>query len=209
MPTTSPLTIPSFPGRPINGGDLMLAQPKIGRWSIEPKYNGWRALVHLPTGTMFNRHGKRLSIEKEFASAIAVLRDALASVADWIDTEALERRHGIGRGTLMAFDFLPLSDRSFIYPERRRHLSALPVLIADEQPANHHAYLVPSWEMQGEKSLHLWHRLQELNRQWNTTGLNSFYEGLVMKRVESPYPLQLRNAEDETHYWMKHRWPVL
>ena len=139
------LTIPSFPARPINGGELPLAHPKIGRWAIEPKYNGWRTLVNLPTGVMFNRHGKRLTIEKEFASAINVLRDALAYVTDWIDCEALERRHGIGRGTLMAFDFLPLSDRSrcidrsFTYLERRHHLSALPVLIADEQPAHHHA----------------------------------------------------------------------
>ena len=28
----------------------------------EPKYNGWRALVHAPSRTMFNRYGERLTV---------------------------------------------------------------------------------------------------------------------------------------------------
>ena len=47
----------TYPARPINGGPLEKARPKHGEWFYEPKYNGWRALVHVPTGTMFNRHG--------------------------------------------------------------------------------------------------------------------------------------------------------
>jgi predicted DNA-binding WGR domain protein len=215
------LTIPTFPARPVNGGDLTLALPKLGHWHIEPKYNEWRALIHLPTGTMFNRKGTRLSIEKEFASAIAVLREALGNAADcgrsidWIDGGALERRHSIGRGTLMVFDFLPLSDRSngvdpsTTYLERRHHLRELPVLSADEQPAHHHAYLVPSYDaddLDGRKALHIWHRLQYLNELWHTSGLNSFYEGIVMKRVDSIYPMQLRSPDFECPLWMKHRF---
>lgn len=201
------LTIPTFPARPINGGHLSLAHPKIGRWAIEPKYNEWRALIHLPTGVMFNRKGTRLSIEKEFASAITVLRDALGNVADWIDGGALERRHTIGRGTLMAFDFIPLSDQSFTYEERRHHMHALPILPADEQPAHHHAYLTPSFDAGVEKeSRRVWLLLQSLNQQWNTAGLNSFYEGVVMKRIDSTYPMQLRSPDLETPSWMKHRF---
>jgi hypothetical protein len=43
----------TYPARPINGGPLPNARPKQGVWYYEPKYNGWRALVHIPTGTMF------------------------------------------------------------------------------------------------------------------------------------------------------------
>ncbi len=209
----SSLVIPSYPARPINGGALEHAGPKIGRWFVEPKYNGWRALVHVPTGAMFNRHGKRLTIEKEFASALNVLRDCCGNIVEWLDCEALERRHGIGRGTLIVFDFLPLSDRSFTYEERRHHLGDLPVLPITEQPAHHHACLAPAWEEGGRPRRHgtgnaesLWHDLPEINRTWNTTGLSEFYEGIVMKRADSPYPMQFRSADTETPHWMKHRW---
>ena len=36
--------------------------------------------------------------------------------------------------------------------------------------------------------------------------LNSFYEGVVMKRVDSIYPMQLRSPDFETPDWMKHRF---
>lgn len=54
---------PSYPLRPINGGPLPRARPKSGTWLYEPKINGWRAIVNTRTGAMWNRHGKRLSIE--------------------------------------------------------------------------------------------------------------------------------------------------
>jgi ATP-dependent DNA ligase len=45
-------SLPSYPARPLNGGPLELAPPKPGQWGYEPKYNGWRALVHAPTGSI-------------------------------------------------------------------------------------------------------------------------------------------------------------
>ena len=64
----------TYPARPLNGGPLERALPKPGQWHYEPKYNGWRALVHAPSGTMFNRYGQRLTIQREFATALAALR---------------------------------------------------------------------------------------------------------------------------------------
>ena len=55
----------TFPARPVNGGRFELAPAKRGEWSVEPKLNGWRVLVHAPTMTAFTRHGERLSIAKE------------------------------------------------------------------------------------------------------------------------------------------------
>lgn len=91
----------TFPARPVNGGSLESASPKIGEWIYEAKYNGWRALVHAPSGTMFNRQGWELAIADEFKEALELLK---ASDFEWLDCEALERRNKIGRGTLIVLD---------------------------------------------------------------------------------------------------------
>lgn len=106
-----------YPARPINGGPLEKTHPKHGEWFYEPKYNGWRALMHVPTGTMFNRHGRRLSIQHEFAKALAQLQDS--ATFEWLDCEALERRHSIGRGTLIVLDCVT---EHLSYSARRRWL---------------------------------------------------------------------------------------
>jgi ATP-dependent DNA ligase len=206
---------PTFPARPVNGGELSLAGPKVGRHAIEPKDNGWRALTHIETGTMFNRHGKLLTIAAEFAKALAALRSTLDCEAfKWADCEALERRHGIGRGTLIVLDVIPEPDygtKSLVpYSERRRWLDAvLPVQDIHTRPEPDSVYLIPSFSMSlGHDSKTIWDELQQINRDWGTTGLNEFYEGIVMKREDSVYPIQLRSAEYETPYWMKHRWPT-
>ena len=95
---------PTFPARPIRGGKLELAPKKSDVWFAEPKYNGWRALVHTPTGAMWNRHGQRLTIEREFTQSLALLHDLAGSGLVWADCEALERRHQIGRGSLVVLD---------------------------------------------------------------------------------------------------------
>ena len=46
----------SYPARPIQGGRLDRAPKKTGLWYAQPKYNGWMAVVHCPSGTMWNRH---------------------------------------------------------------------------------------------------------------------------------------------------------
>jgi hypothetical protein len=95
---------PTYPARPIGGGRLELVPKKPGLWHAEPKYNGWRALVHCPTGTMWNRHGGRLTIAREFKNALDRLRALSNQGLEWADCEALERRHSIGRGTLVVLD---------------------------------------------------------------------------------------------------------
>src|SRR5438094_7236675 len=111
----------TFPARPINGGRLELAPPKRGLWFAEPKYNGWRVLAHAPSGTCFTRHLEPLTIAHEFASALALLRRAGELLGiEWFDCEGLERRHAIGRGTLVVLDaIIPGS-----YVERRQKLIA-------------------------------------------------------------------------------------
>ena len=47
-----------------------------------------------------------------------------------------------------------------------------------------------------------WEQLQQANQ---TLG-SPFYEGLVAKRADSPYPFQLRDPQENFAFWVKHRW---
>jgi ATP-dependent DNA ligase len=195
----SQVTPITFPARPVNGGRLELAPAKRGEWGIEPKLNGWRVAVHAPTMTAFTRHGERLSITREFAAALRTLRGiGDCYEIDWFDCEGLERRHGIGRGTLMVLDaMIPGA-----YRDRRRDLlttigEPLPI---DIQPPDQSVSLVPSFPMAEARDIYA--RLRELNQIWHAP----FYEGIVMKRADSTYPIQTRSATEEFAGWVKHRF---
>ncbi len=83
----------TYPARPIQGGRLELAPPKRGVWFAEPKFNGWRALVHTPSGTMWNRHGKRLTIAHCFKDALDELR--ISATRDWFGRTAKHSNAGM------------------------------------------------------------------------------------------------------------------
>lgn len=196
-----------FPGRPMNGGPFDKARPKPVTWRDtfwEPKLNGWRAVVHAPTRTMWNRHGKLLSIAAEFADALDALAAlSLATGVALFDCEALERRHGLGRGCLYVLDVMPSCDLSQVTAstalmERselldgflpRPPFNAMPIRGSLCRPA-----LMPG-------TMESWEALQQINRDWSA----EFYEGLVAKRTDSPYP-RATSATQETPHWMKHRW---
>ena len=107
------LPLITYPARPIQGGRLDLAPPKRGLWFAEPKLNGWRALIHTPSGTMWNRHGTLLTIAECFRPALAALAKLGSRGLVWADCEALERRHNLGRGTLVVLDVIPESGTPF------------------------------------------------------------------------------------------------
>jgi hypothetical protein len=114
----------TYPARPIQGGRLELAPPKRGLWYAEPKLNGWRALIHTPTGTMGNRHGALLTIADCFRPALATLAKLASRGLVWADCEALERRHNLGRDTLVVLDVVPESGTPS-YQRRRAMLESI------------------------------------------------------------------------------------
>lgn len=214
MNTVESLRPITFPARPINGGLFDKARPKRGQWLYEPKFNGWRALVHIPTGTMFNRHGERLSIQEEFAKALTELRGEVTRsvgkdfvinfetretrrlpAVEWADVEALERRHNRGRGSLIVLDFpelkLPLKERGFI-------LRGMFCPAIDHCAANDTVYSVPQFT----DGATTWESLKRDNQMLGC----EFYEGMVAKRADALYPIQLLSPKMEFSYWMKHRW---
>lgn len=201
------MTIPTFPMRPTSAGPWPKAREHFppGKFAYEPKYNGWRALVHIPTGTMFNRHGDKLTIAAEFDKAVAAMRELLGvGTFQWADCEALERRHNIGRGSLIIFDVIP--DDGFddaTYTDRRAWL--MPYLDQLEE------FVVTRRFDRGPFPLlsmppqvapdSAWGELQEANRILGC----EFYEGLVGKTIDSVYEKQLR-SDASTPTWVKHRW---
>ena len=203
---TSPLI--SYPARPIQGGRLELAPPKRGLWYAEPKLNGWRALIHTPTGTMWNRHGALLTIADCFRPALAALAQLAIRGLVWADCEALERRHSLGRGTLVVLDVVPESGTP-IYTARRAMLEPLlpcdPVFDGDSSrpvPSGT-VVLTPSWRVDSHAdALAFYQRLRAANRALGC----DFFEGVVMKRADSAYPVQLRSAIEEFRGWSKHRF---
>jgi ATP-dependent DNA ligase len=177
--------------RPLNGGRLDLAPPKHGTWRHEPKYNGWRALVHVPSATMFNRHLQLLSIAHEFEEALSRLKQ---TPVIWADVEALERRHGIGRGTLILLDEL---DPTSGYAWRKARLQRwVPTHDPTIRPAENQLLL--SQPFRGDRELY--EMLKRLNAEWGC----EFYEGIVSKEVDSPYAFS--SSTQDSHHWVKHRW---
>jgi len=195
---------PTYPARPIGGGRLELAPKKPGVWHAEPKYNGRRALVHCPTGAMWNRHGGRLTIAHDFESALAQLRALSNQGLEWADCEALERRHAIGRGTLVVLDWIV---ECATYLERREFLSSLietERLSLGEWSTFPSGALVlpPSLRDEGDAVHALYNSLKERNRALRC----DFFEGVVMKRASAPYPIQLRSDSEESRVLVKHRF---
>lgn len=197
---------PTYPLRPINGGPLPRARIKPGVWSYEPKINGWRGLVNTQTGEMWNRHGARLSIEKEFVPVLDSLRD-LPEALTWLDCEVLERRHNLGRGSLIVFDYVPPQKKPYI--ERREFLIASLCHLPSWEPWDFETERPPKGKLLmfehtygNVEKLYAWDRLQECNARYKT----ELFEGLVAKRHDSLYPAQLRSSSLEFPLWVKHRW---
>jgi ATP-dependent DNA ligase len=196
----TPIQPITFPARPLNGGRLELAPAKRGEWAVEPKLNGWRVLVHAPTRTAFTRRNEPLSIAAEFATALDRIHFLWTRnpAMEWIDCEGLERRHGIGRGALVVLDAVMPG----CYRDRRarlRQVTGEPPPI-EAQPSPDSVTLVPSFPMPEAAAVYA--RLRELNQLWRSP----FYEGIVMKRTDSSYPIQTRSGTEEFLGWVKHRF---
>jgi hypothetical protein len=197
----------SYPARPLQGGKLDKAPRKTGQWFAEPKYNGWRALVHCPTGAMWNRHGGRLSISGQFAVALGELKKLSNAGLIWADCEAMERRHNVGRRSLIVLDSIPDAG-SPTYEERREFLESLVPLermsLGEGMMPEDSVLLTPSIADTNGQALQLYRSLEAINR----SVLADVFEGVVMKRAVSAYPVQLRSATEESRALIKHRFLV-
>jgi len=192
----------TYPARPINGGPPHLRRPLHGQWIAQPKFNGWRALVHLPAdGTknpvVWNRHGELLSIRANFAEALhdAQMRFPLDS---WLDCEALERR-GTVTGTLVILD-LVIPDLSWTDRRHRLLAAASPILLPWDAPPTANRLLLTD-EIPGNP-VQACATFAALNANHGET----LFEGFVCKRTDSTYPIQTRSSTQTFSFWVKHRF---
>lgn len=207
MTTTEPPLI-TYPARPVNGGRLESAPKKVGPWICQPKIDDWRAILHAPTGRIWNRHGEPLSIAADIQPAIKFIQ---SRDYDWLDVGVLERRHEMLKGRVVIFDFIPPEDNPPCrapYSSRReclkRDFDSLPA-----NPANagdRLVFLIPEWA--GDKIEISYDCLQIINAdiKKQTGTEHNFYEGIVCKRTDKPYPVQLLSPNKETPWMIKHRF---
>tara|TARA_R110002167_G_scaffold35888_3_gene114255 strand:- start:378 stop:971 length:594 start_codon:yes stop_codon:yes gene_type:complete len=193
----------SYPARPTNGGPPHLRRPIPGKWIAQPKYNGWRALVHIPEDgsdpVVWNRHGELLSIADKFTEALATAKQRFAP-GSWLDCEALERR-GTVRGTLVVFD---------VFTENTAELE-LKFRLDDLHTPD--LYL-PWWHVPESAKLYVAAHIAmdlvdhacEHWKQINETIGETAFEGVVCKRLDSTYPVQTISAARKFPYWIKHRF---
>lgn len=198
------MTPPTYPGRPRNGGPLDLAM-KAGayrsqawwdRVMYQPKYNGWRALVHTPTGRMFNRYNQEFSgVQRSFTTALEQMKEC---AFEWLDCEALERRHNIGVGSLIVLDWVIPGVALDI-----RH-TLLQLNFPDARVGHEHAleagcYLVTEHPPE----------IDGILKARNAALDCIFYEGVVTKLIKSEYPMQLEGPSETATAWVKHRFTTL
>jgi hypothetical protein len=157
---------------------------------------------------MWNRHGALLTIADCFRPALGALAKLAGRGLVWADCEALQRRHNLGRGTLVVLDVVH-EFGSPAYVERREMLESLlpcdPVFDGDASRGvpSGTAVLTPTRRADSHAAaLADYRRLRDANRALGC----DFFEGVVMKRADSQSPMQRRSAAEEFRGWVKHRF---
>jgi hypothetical protein len=203
---------PSYPARPYRGGvPLGTAWRKMNHKEIvyTPKYNGWRVLLHVRTGVCYNRKLQILTIGEEFRESIYKIQKCCPDDIEWIDCEGLERRHGIGKGTLIVLDFMPTpvvqhEALDISYEDRQSVLAVALHKVNDHdvlsKPEEDSVYFAPHYNSDEVRVLDS--MLKSRNKEWDA----EFYEGWVGVKATSKYPIQLVGADKKTFTWTKHRW---
>jgi hypothetical protein len=162
------------------------------------------AVIHIPTGTIFNRHGQIMSIGNEFTEAVG---DLSQSPFDWLVCEALSRRHEIAKGSLFIIDW--------INPELtmiKRHQSLrdwFPLHEYKVLPVEDRAYLIEQFEDSDDGLYGRWTDMQAMNI-WLTMDIVKepieFYEGFVATDKYSKYQMQLQSPNKTTNRIQKYRF---
>jgi hypothetical protein len=133
------------------------------------------------------------------------------SPIEWLDCEALERRHDLGRGSLIVLDSIVpklLAGERYQLLVKQAEQLQWPILGIEQRPEPNKVYVCKQVAMSdASRSGKLvltdwWGWMQRVNKEWGA----DFYEGLVARRSDSAYAIQLRSPEAECSSWIKHRW---
>jgi hypothetical protein len=203
-----------YPPAPLNGGPLETAPAKVGSWIWQPKVDDWRAVLHVPSGTVWNQYGQPSSITDKFTNAIATLQTSLSRESwafEWLDVGMMENRHDLMRGCIIVLDWILFQCPFY---QRRAHLrSVLPSLPFDVSrlltetggQVRDSVYLISQWDNCETLTDAL--KKEAWLQNENTIIGHKFYEGLVAKRRDSLYTFG-RKTKQKVDWMIKHRFDI-
>lgn len=191
----TPTSIPSYPVRPVDIGPLpdsiFSATPHDYAW--QPMVNAERVVIHAPSQTVWNRHGRPFPLRPDYQPALALLAEM---PFDWLDCGVMGLRIPYGKGNIVLFDIMgergTYTERRHLLEDVAREFGILKGLGLMGTGLN----LIP------ECSAHwscYWDGMQETNRLLG----QPLYRGLIGKLKTSPYPSQLRSPDETTTAWVK------
>lgn len=199
-----------FPPAACNGGPLETAPPKVGEWVWQPKVDDWRAIIHAPSGTVWNQYGKLSSITGKFAVALESLHKNFSKLimGQWLDVGMMENRHDLMRGCIIVFDLVePVYDQQGRYGLLKQMFPVLPdvsTLLSDAGgQIRDEVYLISQRDSLNDydSTWRYYSYLQDENKRIG----HKFFEGVVAKKADSLYTFG-RKPKQVTPDWIKHRW---
>jgi len=144
-----------------------------------------------------------MSITHEFSEALDFLWENAPADMEWADCEMLSRRHAVDKGKIILLD--EIISRPYWWRRGRMNQTwevqkILPIQMrpADSPDKSEPVWILPSVDDPYEA----WVQLQEANTIYGC----DYYEGLVGKRLDSPYETQLVSASRTTPHWIKYRF---
>lgn len=180
------------------GGQL---DPK--KWVVEPKLDGERVLIHVESRQIFNRKLDPYTKADRLTKSLALLLKQLEPyyhklndhgrpLFEWIDAEALCcKGHDLADGSLAVIDL----DADGTLDQRRLLFDHLKPFPLTGSAKNDSVYKMP--RMPIAKARQLW---------FKTKGLDSLFEGVVLKHRESHYMKEFYSSTKESTEWLKHRF---
>ena len=190
--------------RPIDGGLFHKARKKDVPCAYEPKANGHRALVHVPTMQCWNRHGQRMTNERDYGNALDLIHAECNNVIEWLDCEFMGRRTEVMKGCIIILDCPSL--HYLTYKDRK---SSIKYIGFNDTPISEDecscVSLIPSVSSY-EEGIELWNDLPKFNKRLgNTNPQTQLWEGIVVKEMDSRYRIQTHRDDVESPEWVKHR----
>lgn len=198
-----------YPPAPLNGGPLQDAPAKVGSWVWQPKVDDWRAVLHVPTGTVWNQYGRPSSIADKFKAPLGFLAVQFDPEVQWLDVGMMENRHDLMRGCIIVLDWITAGKT---FGQRRGHLRcALPSLPFDVSrllaetggQVRDSVYLISQWDNCEDRADAL--KKEAWLQNENAIIGHKFYEGMVAKKRDSLYTFG-RKPKQKVPDWIKHRF---
>lgn len=207
----------TYPAAPRNGGPVF-RQPLRGEWDVMPKYNEWRGLAHVKSRTVWNNN-----LELSTMQIPHFWEYAEKTPFQWLDIGMFGKRckELPLDGAVAVFDWVPVSPAADTQWKVRHELitkwfNTLPLdqvpkpgqiftpEILRVTPRRFGACDQSNGKVGGDMPSLVEAYARGL-KEWSKDKFD-LVEGIILKRTDSRYPIQLVGPKRKTDDWIKHRW---